>query len=604
MPHPRCMKIPQRHKDELRFLFLAKHALSSGEPDAEDGNHAVYHYEILQILHRIGLRVVPSNRFESLYGPPGFDFLVTLFNRAGFRNSEMFAPLFGEFHALPYWGASPLVRGLTDDKHFMKRVVQALGITTPPWKYYPMGGLDMTPPAWDWERLIVKPNASSASWGIRVVSGWTPARRQIARLHGEGHDVVVERYIDGIDFAVPIIGSGAPWMLPVIEYRTASGEVRTYEEKRELVPGCTEFAVVSDRALEDRLKSLSLPIVEEIWPFDHGRFEFRVDKATGEPNFIEANLNCNLSSGKAIAQSAASLAISHAELVETILCNSLLRQGLIADVAPGAHARANGKAGYTVVLLAAQRPGGEPLAAAAAGRHKCLIEIQGRPMIAWVLDTLLRAPMVRKVLVSIEHESVLEGIPEIADGVARGCLEVVASRGNLYSSVREALDHGGGNHYPAIVTTADNPLLTVDMLAHFCRAVEKEGADAAIAMARRGVMRARYPDGQRRFYAMRDDAYSNCNLYALTSERAMRSAEIFRGGGQFRKKTTRMLCAFGLMNLVLYKLRAKTLKGFGCRLSRSFGIHLKFVEMPFPEAPIDVDNERTLGVVRTIINAR
>ena len=88
-------------------------------------------------LRQIGLRVVPSNRFETLYAFPDFDFLITLFNRAGFRNSEMFAPRFGEFHRLPYWGASPIVRGLADDKHFMKRIDQALGIPTPPLEVRP-----------------------------------------------------------------------------------------------------------------------------------------------------------------------------------------------------------------------------------------------------------------------------------------------------------------------------------------------------------------------------------------------------------------------------------------------------------------------------------
>ena len=107
MPHPRCLTIPQCYKDELRFLFLARHALSTGAPDPEDGNHAIYHHEILQTLRRIGLCVVPSNRFESLHAFPDFDFLITLFNRAGFCTSEIFTALFGEFHRLPYWVASP-----------------------------------------------------------------------------------------------------------------------------------------------------------------------------------------------------------------------------------------------------------------------------------------------------------------------------------------------------------------------------------------------------------------------------------------------------------------------------------------------------------------
>ena len=83
--------------------------------------------------------------------------------------------------------------------------------------------------------------------------------------------------------------------------------MRTYEEKRDLVDGRTNCLVVTDRALLYLLHAPCWKIVEEIWPFDHGRIEFRIDRATGEPWFIETNLNCNLWSGKTLARSAASL---------------------------------------------------------------------------------------------------------------------------------------------------------------------------------------------------------------------------------------------------------------------------------------------------------
>lgn len=255
---------------------------------------------------------------------------------------------------------------------------------------------------------------------------------------------------------------------------------------------------------------------------------------------------------------------------------------------------------YTVLLLAAQRPGGSPLSARTEDRHKCLIDIHGRPMIAWVLETLLAAPMVKQVVVSIEEKSALAGVPQVSDPR----VTVAGSGRNLYASIDRALSGGGGANYPVIITTADNPLLSVDMLAHFCRELEARKPDAAAAMARAGVMRAKYPEGQRRFYVFRDDEYSNCNLYALTGERALRAARIFRRGGQFRKKTTRTLRAFGLVNLILYKLRALSLERLAERLSRRFGVRLAFIEMPFAEAPIDVDNERTLQVARDIIGKR
>ena len=254
---------------------------------------------------------------------------------------------------------------------------------------------------------------------------------------------------------------------------------------------------------------------------------------------------------------------------------------------------------YTVLLLAAQRRGGDPLSNLTGDRHKCLIDIHGKPMIARVLDTLLAAPMVRQVLISIEDAATLADIPQAADPR----VQAITSADNLYASVTHALAQAESG-YPVIITTADNPLLSVDMLTHFCRELEQRKVDAAAAMTRAGVMRAKYPDGQRRFYGFRDDEYSNCNLYALVNPRALNAAKVFQHGGQFRKKIIRILRAFGLFNLILYKLQVLTLDGFATRLSRSFGIRLAFIEMPFAEAPIDVDNERTLRVAREIIGRR
>ena len=134
MPHPRCLSISTSYKEQLRFLFLAKHALGDGSMDPEDGNHAVYHHELRRTLERLGLRITAAATFTAVYDRPAYDFLISLYNRAGFRNSEMFAPLLAQYCGIPCLGGSPMVRGLSDDKHFMKRIAQSVGIRTAPWR--------------------------------------------------------------------------------------------------------------------------------------------------------------------------------------------------------------------------------------------------------------------------------------------------------------------------------------------------------------------------------------------------------------------------------------------------------------------------------------
>ena len=50
---------------------------------------------------------------------------------------------------------------------------------------------------------------------------------------------------------------------------------------------------------------------------------------TGDVRFLEVNLNCNLWSGKVFGRAAKLAGLTHPELIETILTDSLRRWGLM-----------------------------------------------------------------------------------------------------------------------------------------------------------------------------------------------------------------------------------------------------------------------------------
>ncbi|MEO0974380.1 MAG: nucleotidyltransferase family protein [Pseudomonadota bacterium] len=260
---------------------------------------------------------------------------------------------------------------------------------------------------------------------------------------------------------------------------------------------------------------------------------------------------------------------------------------------------------FTALVLAASRGNpNDPLAPHCDGGNKCLIDVAGQPMIVWVLRTLLASPQISRVLVSTDDDQLLDDLPEFADARSRGDLQLVPSGKNLFESVASALRADLQGNLPALITTADNPLLTVEMVEYFCKSVVATRASGAIAMTRAEVMRAEYPNGQRRFYAFKDGEFSNCNLYAVVKEDAVGGARIFAEGGQFRKKTMRILNAFGLVNLLLYRLGVLSLQDVAERMSRLVRAPISFVEMPYATACIDVDNERTLTLARHIMEER
>jgi D-alanine-D-alanine ligase len=330
---PSPLRIPEEAKRRLTILFIAKNALWRGDLHPEDGNHALYHREMRETLESLGLNLLVAETHKVLFDPPAADFVFPLLNRAGFFNSEMLVPLLCERARIPYLGASPILRGLADDKHLAKRAARDAGVPTAPWAIYRRGApiaRDRCPPA---ARYVIKPNASSASWGVEDAHDWDGVEAAIARIHGDRHDAIVEPFFDGSDVEVPVITiDGEPQILPMMIFRQADpSHLRTYYEKRDLVDRGQKYSLdpFTDPDMTAKLAAQTRAVWAEYRPFDYGRFEFRVNEATGEFTFLELNLNCNLWSQKVIGRAAARAGWSQSDLIETLLAESMARAGLL-----------------------------------------------------------------------------------------------------------------------------------------------------------------------------------------------------------------------------------------------------------------------------------
>lgn len=328
------VSIPASTKARVRVLLVARHVYWNGGLHETDGNHALYHLEMRQVLEEIGINLHLADCYEALFERPDADFIFPLLNRGGFLNSEMLLPLLCTRHHLPFLGASPILRGQSDDKHLAKLEARALGVPTIPWTLFRRGApVDERncPMA---ERMVVKPNASSASWGVTDASDWMGVRAAIGAIHAGGHDAIVEPFIEGCDVEVPVIGyNGAPTILPMTLYEQSDPtHLRTNAEKRDLVESVEKFRLVAfdDPYWVPRVAALTQKLAAIYHPFDYGRYEFRLDQQTGRLLFMEVNLNCNLWSEKTFGRSAVQAGMTHMQLVETILAESMARQGLMS----------------------------------------------------------------------------------------------------------------------------------------------------------------------------------------------------------------------------------------------------------------------------------
>jgi GTP:adenosylcobinamide-phosphate guanylyltransferase len=256
----------------------------------------------------------------------------------------------------------------------------------------------------------------------------------------------------------------------------------------------------------------------------------------------------------------------------------------------------------TILILAGQRQGKiDPLAAKYGQEHKCLVPLLGRPLIGYVFDAVEAAFPGASIVVSINDPAALDNQPDAQRIFAEGRLTTVASAHNLLESVFAAAE---GVDFPLLITTGDNVLMTPEALKGFHQFALAEGADGAAMFARKQDILAAHPEGQPRFWTFRNGEFSGCNTFWMRDLAALGLGEVFRGGGQFLKFPKRFIAAFGLSNLIGFRLGLFTTSGLLARISRRFGKQVKVQIATDGRLAIDVDTEFSHMVAERLLKAR
>lgn len=252
-----------------------------------------------------------------------------------------------------------------------------------------------------------------------------------------------------------------------------------------------------------------------------------------------------------------------------------------------------------ILVLAGRRSASlDPLAAKMGVSHKALVPVAGEAMVGRVLRIAAEAFPNSPLFVSVEDFAVIAGEPTVARLYAEGRLTPVGAEHHIVDSVVEASRTTG---FPLLLCTADNVLMSVEGFRAIAETGSEPGVDGVVMMAEKQDILAAHPDGQRRFYAFRGGAYSNCNLFWLSGEHSFKAIESFRYGGQFAKRKRDAVKALGLTTLFLYASKLVTIDGMFRHLSRRFKVRMRPMVTADGRLAIDVDNERTHRVAEEII---
>lgn len=253
--------------------------------------------------------------------------------------------------------------------------------------------------------------------------------------------------------------------------------------------------------------------------------------------------------------------------------------------------------GWTAILLAGVRPGGDAFADGQGARSKATIPIAGVPMVTRVAQTLLGCPSIARVIVLTQHPADLRNLLPPSPR-----LELQASHGTIAGSLARFAANDP-EPWPLFVTTADHALLTGETAAAFLAAVG-DSDDVAIGVVSKIVLQRRFPLSRRTWMRFGDGDYTGANLFALTSKRALIGLEFWAGVEQGRKKGWRLVAKFGPWLLARAMLRRLTLQGALGEASVRLGIRVRAVILTDPLAAVDVDKLADLELATAVLEGR
>ncbi len=291
---------------------------------------------LMALLAASGADDVDARRSTSGMGAAeglGIDIAINIAEGAHHRGREGEVPTLLDMFGIPYIGSDALTLSLSLDKAWTKDLAVQAGLKTPPWAVFrsartlnesvdfmlgsdvstlagrldgPAGRLDGPLPDLP---CFVKPRYEGAAKGISLESKVTTAAELEAQIRRTSRDyrqdVLVERFIEGAEYTVAVIGRAPARALPAIQRAVdpatgiglhvldKPGAVATPDPAAAANPAPTPetaWALPGTLTpdLEARLQGAALRIHQKLECRDFSRSDFRVSP-DGEVWFLEIN---------------------------------------------------------------------------------------------------------------------------------------------------------------------------------------------------------------------------------------------------------------------------------------------------------------------------
>jgi len=237
---------------------------------------------------------------------------------------------------------------------------------------------------------------------------------------------------------------------------------------------------------------------------------------------------------------------------------------------------------------------GDPLYQYTQGKSKALLDINGKPMIQWVINALDQADTINNIIVvgCQEQENELTcSRPITFLPIKKNILKTVQSGG-------EALQKINPNAEYVVLSSCDIPGASPQSIEWVVNATRESEHDVYYNAITRETMEKRYPTSGRTFTKLKGLEVCGGDLTVVKTSLLSTDKEIFERFFAARKNPFKVASIVGYSTLFLLLTRLLTLENGVARISQRVGINARVLLCPYPEIGMDIDKPYHLEMLR------
>jgi GTP:adenosylcobinamide-phosphate guanylyltransferase len=236
---------------------------------------------------------------------------------------------------------------------------------------------------------------------------------------------------------------------------------------------------------------------------------------------------------------------------------------------------------------------GDSLYVYSRGDSKALIEIEGKPMIQWVLDALSESKKVDNVIVI--------GLTAKSGLTCKKPLYYISNQGrmlaNIVAGVNKVIELNKKSEY-VLGVSSDIPALKGEMVDWLVDNAMETRDDIYYGVCPKDVMEARYPTSHRTYTKLKDMQVCGADINIFHVNQVTEHLDIWEALIGNRKSPLRSAAVIGWDTLFQLFTRQFSLQGLVERASQRIGVKGRAIIWSQAEPCMDVDKPHQLELMR------